>query len=46
MLPEIKPGKPGMLAVTKMLVQTLGPEVMRPVWLTVTHWGVELAQVT
>ena len=46
MLPEIKPLNPGALAVTGMLLQTLPPDVMKPVLLTVTHSGVELAQVT
>jgi hypothetical protein len=46
MLPEIKPLKPGALAVTGILLHMLPPEVMRPVLLTVTHAGVALAQET
>jgi hypothetical protein len=46
MLPVMVPVNPGAVAVTRMLLQVLLPEVMSPVLLTVTHAGVELAQVT
>jgi hypothetical protein len=40
------PVNPGAVAVTRMLLQELLPEVISPVLLTVTHSGVELVQVT
>jgi hypothetical protein len=46
MLPVMIPVNPGALAVTRMLLQMLLPDVMSPVLLTVTHSGVELVQVT
>jgi hypothetical protein len=46
MLPVMVPVNPGAVAVTRMLLQVLLPEVISPVLLTVTHSGVELVQVT
>src|SRR5580698_1991105 len=43
MLAEIRPLKPGALAVMRILLQDALPEVMSPVLLTVTHATTELA---
>lgn len=45
-VPEIRPLKPGELAVIKMLEQMLAPEVMNPVLVTVTHCVAALCQLT
>lgn len=46
MVPVIMPLKPCMLAVIKMLLQTLPPAVISPVGVTVTQSVVALFQVT